>query len=83
MSLRFDQDLAREILDTLSRIEASQPGRRFTYTVATESQSADVGNAEHSGLLRTHSDDSVTIGTDTLDVEIAWYEITSIAVAPD
>jgi len=83
VSLRFDPDLAREIVGALSSIEAAQPGRRFIYTVATESHAADVGNAEHAGLLRTHDDGSVTIGTDTDEVEIGWYEITSIAVAPD
>lgn len=83
VSLRFEQDVAREIVEALSRIEAAHPGRRFIYTVATESEATGVGNAEHTGLLRAHGDDSVTIGTDAGDVEIGWYEITSIAVAPD
>jgi len=34
-------------------------------------------------LLRTYADDAVTIGTNAGDVEIGWYEITSIGVAPD
>jgi hypothetical protein len=83
MSIRFEQDLAREIVETLSRIEAGEAGRRFIYTVATESEAASVGTGEHTGLLRAHGDDSVTIGTDSGDVVIGWYEITSIAVAPD
>ena len=83
VSLQFDPDTAREIIGALSGIEAAQPGRQFIYRVVTQSHSADVGSAEHAGLLRAHGADSVTIGTATGDVEIGWYEITSIAVAPD
>jgi len=83
MALQFDPDVAQEIVDALSRIEAAKPGRRFIYTVATQSQSPSVGTGEHAGLLRAHSAESITIGTDTGAIEIAWYEITSISVAPD
>lgn len=83
MGLRIDPDVARQIVDALSRIEAAEAGRRFIYTVATESQSPGVATGEHSGFLRTHGADSITIGTDTGEVEIGWYEITSIGVASD
>lgn len=83
MGLRIDPDVARQIVDALSKIEAAEGGRRFIYTVATESQSPGVGTGEHAGFLRAHGGDSITIGTDTGEVEIGWYEITSIGVAPD
>jgi len=57
--------------------------RRGSYTVATESQSPGVGTGEDTGFLRTHGTDSITIGNDTGEVEMGWYEITSIGVAPD
>ena len=83
MGLRIDPDVARHIVDALSKIEAAEGGRRFIYTVAAESQSPGVATREHSGLLRTHGADSLTIGTDTGEVEIGWYEIASIGVASD
>lgn len=83
MGLRIDPDVARQIVDALSKIEAAEAGRRFIYTVATESQSPGVGTGEQAGFLRTHGADSITIGTNTGEVEIGWYEITSIGVAPD
>lgn len=83
MGLRIDPDVAREIVDALSSVEAAEAGRRFIYTVATESRAPAVGTGEHSGFLRTHGADSLTIGTDTGEVEIGWHEITSIGVAPD
>jgi hypothetical protein len=83
VGLRIDPDVARQIVDALSRIEAAEAGRRFIYTVATESQSPGVGTGEHSGFLITHSADCITLGTDAGKVEIGWYEITSIGVAPD
>lgn len=83
MGLLIDPDVARQIVDALSKIEAAEPGRRFIYTVTTESQSPGVGTGEHAGFLVTHGADSLTIGTDAGDVEIGWYEITSIGVAPD
>jgi hypothetical protein len=83
VGLRIDPDVARRIVDALSRIEAAEAGRRFIYTVGTESHSPDVGIGEHAGFLRTHGADSITIGNDTDEVEIGWYEITSIGVAPD
>jgi hypothetical protein len=62
-------------------------GRRYIYIyiymAAIESQSPGVGTGEHAGFLRTHGADSITIGTNTGEVEIGWYEITSIGVAPD
>lgn len=83
MALRFDQDVAPQIVDAVARIEAAEPGRRFIYTVATESDAQGVGTGEHAGVLRTHGDDSITIGTDAGDIVIGWYEITSISVGPD
>ncbi len=83
MTLRFGQDVALQIVDAVARIEAAEPGRRFIYTVATESEAPGVRTGEHAGVLRTHGADSITIGTDAGDVEIGWYEITSIGVAPD
>lgn len=83
MSLLFDQDVALQIVDALSKIEVAEAERRFIYTVATESLVPGVGTGEHSGFLRTHDAGSITIGTDTGDVEVGWYEITSIGVAPD
>ncbi|MDQ3725285.1 MAG: hypothetical protein M3335_05260 [Actinomycetota bacterium] len=83
MGLLIDPDAARQIVDALSKIEAAEPGRRFIYTVATESQAPGVGTGEHAGVLRVHSDDSLTIGTETDEVVIGWYEITSIGVASD
>lgn len=83
VGVRIDPDVARQIVDALSRIEAAEAGRRFIYTVATESQSPGVGTGEHSGVLITHDAGSITIGADTGEVEIGWYEITSISVASD
>jgi len=83
VGLRIDPDVARQIVDALSKIEAAEGGRRFIYMVATESQSPGVGTDEHAGFLRAHGADSISIGTDTGEVEIGWYEITSIGVAPD
>jgi hypothetical protein len=83
VGLRIDSDVAQQIIDALSRIEAAEAGRRFIYTVATESQSPGVGTGEHAGFLRTHGADSISIGTNAGEVEIGWYEITSIRVAPD
>ncbi|HVD40207.1 MAG TPA: hypothetical protein VNC16_04290 [Solirubrobacterales bacterium] len=83
MGLLIDPDVARQIIDALTRIEAAEAGRRFIYTVVTESQSQGVGLGEHAGFLVTHGADSITIGTSAGEVEIGWYEITSIGVAPD
>lgn len=83
MSPRIDPDLARQTIEALSRVEAAEAGRQFIYTVTTESQAPGVRTGEHAGLLRTYADDGVTIGTNAGDVEMGWYEITSIGVAPD
>lgn len=83
VSPRIDPDVARQIIEALSRVEAAEAGRQFIYTVTTESQAPGVGTGEHAGLLRTYANDGVTIGTNAGDVEIGWYEITSIGVAPD
>jgi hypothetical protein len=83
MALLIDPDVARQIVEALSRIEAAEPGRRFIYTVATQSQAPHVGTGDHAGFLRTHGADSITFGTSVGDVEIGWYEITSIGVRPD
>jgi len=83
MPLQLEPDVAREIVEALLRIESAVAGRRFIYTVATESDAPAVGTGEHSGYLRSHADDSVTIGTDAGDIEIGWYEITSVRVAAD
>jgi hypothetical protein len=42
-----------------------------------------MGIGEHAGFLRTHGADCITVGNDTGEVEIGWYEIASIGVAPD
>jgi hypothetical protein len=83
VALRFDPDVALQIVEAVAGVEAAEPGRRFIYTVATESQAPAAATREHAGFLVTHGADSLTIGTDTGDVEIGWYEITSIGVAPD
>ncbi len=79
----FDPDVAREIVEALAAVEAGQPGRRFVYTVGTRSDAPAVGTGEHSGLLRTYAADCVTVATDSGDLEIGWYEITSIRAEPD
>jgi hypothetical protein len=65
----------------LRRSELS--GWRLIYTVSTQSEAPDIGNADHRGLLRTYADDGLTIATDAGDREIGWYEITAISAAPD
>ena len=83
MSFVFQPDIALEIVDALFAVEAREPARQFVYTVATQSNAPGVGTADQRGVLRAHAADSVTIGTDAGDVEIGWYEITAISVAPD
>ncbi len=83
MGFVFQAEVAREIVDALASVEAAEAGRRFIYTVSTQSEAAQIGTGDHSGLLRTHSAETVTIATDAGDLEIGWYEITGLRVAPD
>ncbi len=83
MASVFQPEIAREIVEALSEVEARKPGRQFIYTVSTQSEAPDISVVDHSGLLRTYADDAVTIATDAGDREIGWYEITAISAAPD
>lgn len=82
MGLRIEQTSHDKSLMRFRELKRLR-GRRFIYTVGTESHSPGVGIGEHAGFLRTHGADSITIGNDAGEVEIGWYEIASIGVAPD